>query len=405
MARLGHLTDVWCDVLNGLAARPGRAVLLVLVFALGSGGFVAALGISQTAAAQVTQRLTPSDLDEVRLRPVIAQERGETLVEALPATAETRARSIPGVIAAGVVWEVSGDSASVTLRPSAPGSPALAGAPHVIGTDAAWLGVAEASTSPTGASWQLDAGPAAGHTALVGDAAAKTLGLAGAGPGEALWIGGRKFEVIGIIHTSPRAKDLKTAVVVSSLAAQRIGRGSARPGLVVRTLPGYAKAVSDALATTVRPERPGSLTVDPVVDLLHLRRGIATDLDRIVALGSGLVLVLAGMAIANAMLVSALTRRGEIGLRRAMGSSRRQIAELFLMEGAVVGLAGGILGIACGLLAIVTVAWTRSWTPVMSTGLLPVGLISASTVGLLFATYPAWHASRIQPAEAVRHQG
>ena len=82
------------------------------------------------------------------------------------------------------------------------------------------------------------------------------------------------------------------------------------------------------------------------------------------ALG-GVALLIGGVGIANVTLLSVLERVGEIGLRRALGATRRDIGAQFMVESVVVGLLGGMLGAALGVAVVVGVSAAQEWTPIL----------------------------------------
>jgi ABC-type antimicrobial peptide transport system permease subunit len=113
-------------------------------------------------------------------------------------------------------------------------------------------------------------------------------------------------------------------------------------------------------------------------------------------------LFVGAIGIANITLVSVLERVGEIGLRRSLGASRRHIAEQFLLESTTLGLVGGIIGASLGTLVVISVAATRTWTPVLEPWV-PLGApLLGGVVGLLAGLYPSVRAAALQPVEALR---
>ncbi|WP_406045683.1 FtsX-like permease family protein [Micromonospora sp. NBC_00898] len=102
------------------------------------------------------------------------------------------------------------------------------------------------------------------------------------------------------------------------------------------------------------------------------------------------------------MVISVLERRGEIGLRRALGARRRHVAVQFLLESTLLALIGGVLGIGLGVLAT-AVAARLAGNPVTVPPLaLAAGLGAALLVGALAGVYPAARAARLSPTEALR---
>jgi predicted lysophospholipase L1 biosynthesis ABC-type transport system permease subunit len=386
-----RIRDVTGDVLDGLLARPVRALLLIVVFAIGCGGFVAATGVSRSAAHQITQTLTPSDLDHVVVRE---QRPGD-----LPEDAERRAGTIAR--AAGTVYELDPGAVSIAVLPRIAGRPRVDVSAPVYGADQAWLRLQE--PRPATVSEHLG-GPAGDHTAVVGQALADRLHLATPGPGVKIWLDETPFDVVGTITSASRNAALREAVVIDSTSARAISP-TATAALLVLTREGAAGPVSTRIALALRPDHPTALTVDPVLDIEQLRRGVDTDLDRSIAVVSALVLAFATVGSGNAMVVAVIGRTGEIGLRRALGASRKEAATIFLAEGAITGTAGGLLGSALGLLTVLLTAALRGWTPVIDVFTVPLGPVIGLAVGVLAAVYPALRAASIQPAAAVRHTG
>jgi putative ABC transport system permease protein len=113
-------------------------------------------------------------------------------------------------------------------------------------------------------------------------------------------------------------------------------------------------------------------------------------------------LLVGGVGIANIMVISVLERRGEIGLRRALGARARHVALQFLLESAALALLGGIAGVALGTLAT-AVASHISGNPFSMPANAPLaGLAAALVVGAVAGLYPATRAARLAPADALR---
>ena len=114
------------------------------------------------------------------------------------------------------------------------------------------------------------------------------------------------------------------------------------------------------------------------------------------ALGA-VALLVGGIGIANVMVIAVLERRGEIGLRRALGAERRHIGMQFVGEAALLALLGGCAGAVCGALATTLFASFRHWSTVISLPVLSLAVVAATTIGALAGVYPALRASRLSP--------
>jgi putative ABC transport system permease protein len=102
------------------------------------------------------------------------------------------------------------------------------------------------------------------------------------------------------------------------------------------------------------------------------------------------------------MLINVVERVHEIGLRRALGASRKAIAVQFLLESTSVGFASGAVGVLLGLAAVNIAASVRDWIPVMSATVPVLGLGVGTLIGMLAGVYPAIKASLISPSTSLR---
>ena len=393
-----RLWDEFCDALSVHSSKPARALLLLTAFMLGAGGLVCSIGISESAAAQVTERLTRASLDEVVVRSASASAYDDGFY-AHEGEATSAIAALEGVKSAGFVAKITAAEARITLLPSGavPSQPVFGG--PILIADAGYLDVLEATASPSHATDLLSARWAP-RVALLGVDAAASLGVGTTGPGAQLWVDGEPVDVIGIIAKPGRNPELRDSIVLSQAAAASLTPDDA--SLVVRTVPGYPAALSEAIPLAVNPGDPSQVRIETVADLRNLRFGVATDLGTLVGIVSVLLLLLASMSSAIAMYLSVQARSPEIALRRALGSSRGSVWRLFTMEGLVIGAAGGVSGAALGVCAVVVVCMMQGWTPTLSPSVLLLGLFAGCVSGVCSATYPAIVAARADPAIAIR---
>lgn len=115
-------------------------------------------------------------------------------------------------------------------------------------------------------------------------------------------------------------------------------------------------------------------------------------------------LLVGGIGIMNIMLVSVTERTKEIGLRKAIGATRKDILLQFLVESVVVGIVGGIAGILTGILFALILNYLAGWATAVSPASILISFLFSLIIGLIFGVYPARSASRLHPIEALRSE-
>ena len=119
---------------------------------------------------------------------------------------------------------------------------------------------------------------------------------------------------------------------------------------------------------------------------------------------AGLSLLVGGIGIMNIMLASVLERTREIGVRRALGARRRDIQALFLCEAVVISLLGGVVGVTLGFVISWAVSHLSEWHTVVTGLSIVLAFTFSMAVGVIFGTYPARNAARLDPIEALRYE-
>ena len=117
-----------------------------------------------------------------------------------------------------------------------------------------------------------------------------------------------------------------------------------------------------------------------------------------------LALLVGGIGIMNIMLTTVVERTQEIGLRRTVGATRRDISSQFLVEALLMTTLGGVLGVAIGAATSFAITAYAGWATHVSAAAVMLALVVAMMVGLIFGIYPAVKAARLQPVDAVRYE-
>ncbi|SFR06182.1 putative ABC transport system permease protein [Lentzea waywayandensis] len=239
---------------------------------------------------------------------------------------------------------------------------------------------------------------------VLGDRAARVLGVEPREDGAAssVWIADRQFVVAGVLEPVPLAPELDSSALVGWSAAQRYLGFDGTPGLVyVRAAEHAVEAVKAVLGRTVNPERPNEVLVSRPSDVLVAQRATERAYSALF-LGLGAVaLLVGGIGVANTMVISVLERRREIGLRRALGATRRQIGAQFLTESVGLAVAGGLAGVLLGTAVTTGYSIVQGWPAVLPLPVLLGGVGAAVVIGVLAGVYPAIRAARLPPTAAL----
>ena len=118
---------------------------------------------------------------------------------------------------------------------------------------------------------------------------------------------------------------------------------------------------------------------------------------------AGISLLVGGIGIMNIMLATVSERTREIGIRRAVGATRRHIAIQFLAEAVILTFCGGVVGIFAGIGAVWLITAVAGWQAVVTTLAVCLPLSMAIMVGIFFGMYPAYRAAHMNPIAALHH--
>jgi putative ABC transport system permease protein len=154
--------------------------------------------------------------------------------------------------------------------------------------------------------------------------------------------------------------------------------------------------------TGFRAEDPFATVTAEALQMLW--KSISAGLFSLMILISGISLVVGGIVIMNIMLVSVVERTREIGVRRAIGATRRNILRQFLMEAILLSLGGGILGVLLGVTIAKIISAATPMPTMVRPGLVVAGLLISVVIGVMAGVVPAWRASKLPPVEALRFE-
>ena len=242
-------------------------------------------------------------------------------------------------------------------------------------------------------------------TTVLGSVAAERLGIAEVTGTQQIWLGEQWFTVVGVLDEFELSPDLDRAAIIGIEAAETyLDHDPVPTSILVRSDPAYVDDVMGVLAATANPENPEEVEVARPTDALEAKEA-ADDAFTALFLGLGAVaLLVGGVGIANVMVISVLERRSEIGLRRALGATKRHVAVQFLGEALLLAGIGGIGGVLLGVGVTTLYANLRGWNALIPPIAMAGGVAAALIIGAIAGLYPAVRAARMSPTEALRYE-
>jgi putative ABC transport system permease protein len=379
--------------LQAFRTRKLRAALSALGIAIGIGAMVAVVGVSASAQANLLAEINALGTNLLTVTP------GQTFLgsnEVLPDTAVPMIGHMQEVLSDAAVYQVSG--ANVYRSPLVP-SAETGG----LGVDAAADNLPDVMGAAMASGHFLNSVSDRFPEAVLGAEAASVLRISHVGGHVMVYLGKTWFTVVGIMRSATLDTSLDSDVFISLPVAERTFQVKPNPSeIYVRANQDHVPRVSNLLAATADPQQPDGVQVSRPSDELEARAAAKGQFTALLA-GLGAVALLVGaIGIANIMVISVLERRGEIGLRRALGATRRHISTQFLTESALLAVLGGVAGLAIGAGATAIYSQTKHEPFVVPLYVLIAAPAAGLAIGAVAGLYPAAKAARLSPTEALR---
>jgi len=285
----------------------------------------------------------------------------------------------------------------------------------VVGTTAAFQKVRNFHVA-TGAFFTDEENLASRRAAVLGHTVVKNL-FEGSNPvGESIRVGKVTFEVIGVMES--KGVDLNGAdqddqvFIPIRTALRRVFNLPYINTINIQATSTETMARAVAQSTEIlrdrhrlnKQQKPDDFTIQNQADLLEAQRETTDTFTMLIGSIAGISLLVGGIGILAIMLIAIRERTNEIGLRMAVGASRKDIMTQFVIEASILGVGGGLVGILLGILGAFSVRVATSWAVSISPDSVGLAFGFSLLVGLFFGVYPARRASLLDPITALRSE-
>lgn len=393
--------DLTRVALSGLAARKMRTVLLLLGPMIGVAAIIAAVGLTDSAKGDLKAKVAELGTNLVEISAASSFGRS---APTLPEDAVERALTVTTVESVASIRQLS----NILVAPYTEARERFETVPvPVLAADGRLPTVLQVAL--VAGRWLDGFDESSGaRVAVIGQSLAREFTYL---PGEnrTIELNGLPFAVIGVLERVPLEPGFDNAVFVPFRTAAVDFLGVDQPDdpvepnkLYVRSTEGSEDLTAEALKVAIGLGGPTEVTSDVKSDALELAAQSDRQLQLIVVSMGLLAIVVGGLGIANVMSISVIQRSAEIGIRRALGHTRRIIALQFLLEAVAVGIVGGVMGVLLGMGAIFVGVSAAGWVFVMAGWLAPAGIALAVVISVLAGSYPAVRAARLEPLETLR---
>jgi putative ABC transport system permease protein len=230
--------------------------------------------------------------------------------------------------------------------------------------------------------------------------------------GQSFEISGIPFTVIGVFKESGMGdfgmSEIQEQTILIPYSVERYFTGTENVKQIyfsMHNMDEVTEAASEIKRIVQARHRPGSVySVQTLKEILKIAARVADILTAVLFLVSAVTLMVGGVGIMNIMLANVRARTREIGIRKALGATNREIKYQFLAEAVIISLIGGIVGIAVGLALPLSIRAFTDYDLPISGWSVVIALVAATSVGVFFGTMPATRAAQLDPVEALRDE-
>ena len=229
--------------------------------------------------------------------------------------------------------------------------------------------------------------------------------------GKTVNIMGEKFMIVGVLDEIDKSInfdniDYDNALIMDINALDKITGSTQIQQINVKaentdSLAPISEDIKSALENQKQGDKNFSVTYGD--DITHPASNLFTIVSGMLAIVAGISLVVGGIGVMNIMLVSVAERTHEIGIRKAVGASSRNILIQFLFEALILSLMGGILGLALGYVLAFLLSVITPFAPFISWQILAITFLTTLVIGIIFGIYPALKAATKNPIDSLKH--
>jgi putative ABC transport system permease protein len=384
-----------------------RSVMAGLGVTVGGAVLVAMVSVGQGAEQSVRDHFRSMGTDLVVVtagKVVVVAGRARQTGNVTTLTAQDAAALAIGLAHVRAVAPVQAQKLPVKWRE-------LSSQSNVIGTTAAYLPTRSAQVQ-RGRPLDDDDLRGALRVALIGPTVAANV-FGDADPlGETVRINRIPFEVVGVLEArglDSLGQDQDDVILVPlTTALRRLFNLDHLNNIYVQATAGRTQEAMEEVRQVLRQRhrirsgRPEDFTLQDQAQALAAELEAAKDFTGLIAAVSAVALLIGGVGILAVMLIAVRERIREIGLRRAVGATARDILVQFALEALLISALGGIAGLGLGAIGAALAAHLGDWPLVVSPGSSALALVASSAVGVLFGAYPARRAAKLDPTVALR---
>lgn len=405
------IRDLWSETWLALSGNRLRTGLTMLGIVIGIGSVIALTGVGQGATSTVTDSISSLGTNLLIVSPGSSRRAGPVsggLGSATTLTPDDAAalKEQLGSNISGLASELS-SRYQVTAKKNNTNT-------SVIGTEVSYPSIRNVTVAS--GSWFTETQvKTAAKVAIIGPTTASTLFGDGVDAvGQTIKINKIEFKIIGLTQSkggsSLSSTDDVIYIPLSTAQRQLAGKTTLSSiSIAAATADDVSlvkQQITDILLVrhNISSSASADFSITSQADLQSSLSQVTSTLTTLLGAIAGISLLVGGIGIMNMMLTSVTERTREIGLRKAIGATRSDIALQFLFEAIIVTILGGVIGLLLGWGAAALVTKLGLVTAKVTTGSVILAFGVSAVVGVVFGYYPARRASLLKPIEALKYE-